>query len=170
MLQFGRFPFPVKPGMSHSDRRSIRQSAHPEIHPLPQLIAACHDLLQLSSRAIPQAGSVASRNFLPLHLCDYSSGVQDMSIFGISGQPVSPQGESASTTSPIMSACWGALSIRPTYHPYMNTTEQYDGKLVQIQAPPRAEMRRFSFKIVSSGRMEIAASIRFDASSPRPRA
>jgi len=48
-----------------------------------------------------------------------------MSIFGVSSQTVSPQGGSASTASPIMSACWGALSILATNNPYINATETH---------------------------------------------
>jgi len=48
-----------------------------------------------------------------------------MSIFGVFSQTVSPQGGSASTASPIMRACWGALSIFATNNPYINATETH---------------------------------------------
>jgi hypothetical protein len=54
-----------------------------------------------------------------------------MSIFGVLSQTVSPQGDSTSTASPIMSACWGALSILATNNPYINATETHNEMKVQ---------------------------------------
>ena len=121
-------PFPVKPGMSHSDRRSHSAiCGSKRFMPLP---AAYRSLSRPSSALKPSNSpdrfcSIA--DFLhPLHLCDIiSSGVQDMSIFGVFSQTVSPQGGSASTASPIMRACWGALSIFATNNPYINATETH---------------------------------------------
>ena len=129
MLQFGRFPFPVKPGMSHSDRRSHSAiCGSKRFMPLP---AAYRSLSRPSSALKPSNSpdrfcSIADF-FHPLHLCDIiSSGVQDMSIFGVLSQTVSPQGGPTSTASPNMSACWGALSILATNNPYIDATETHN--------------------------------------------
>jgi hypothetical protein len=116
-------------GMSQSDRRSYSAiCGSKRFMPLP---AAYRSLSRPSSALKPSNSpdrfcSIA--DFLhPLHLCDIiSSGVQDMSIFGVLSQTVSPQGGSASTASPIMSACWGALSILATNNPYINATETHN--------------------------------------------
>jgi len=60
-----------------------------------------------------------------------------MSIFGVFSQAVSPQGGSASTASPIMSACWGALSILATNNPYINATETH----CEMNCPKLFKMR-----------------------------
>ena len=56
MLQFRRFPF-LNEEWHRVPGGPIQQFADPRDSCLsPQLIAACHDLLRLSSRAIPQSG------------------------------------------------------------------------------------------------------------------
>ena len=73
MLQFRRFPF-LNEEWHRVPGGPIQQFADPRDSCLsPQLIAACHDLLRLSSRAIPQSG--CSILILQSHLCE-SSGVQ----------------------------------------------------------------------------------------------
>ena len=132
MLQFRRFPFHL--GMAQSARRSHSAiCGSKRFMPLP---AAYRSLSRPSSALKPSNSpdrfcSIA--DFLhPLHLCDIiSSGVQDMSIFGVLSQTVSPQGGSASTASPNMSACWGALSILATNNPYINATETHNENMLQ---------------------------------------
>lgn len=71
----------------------------------PQLIAACHDLLRLSSRAIPQSGcSILLISTFPLSIIILTQGLIVSPLVsrhinsGISDHSVSPQGEAVSTT------------------------------------------------------------------------
>ena len=105
MLQFRRFPF-LNEEWHRVPGGPIQQFADPRDSCLsPQLIAACHDLLRLSSRAIPQSGcSILLISTFPLLLFILTQGLIVSPLVsrhinsGISDHSVSPQGEAVSTT------------------------------------------------------------------------
>ena len=124
MLQFRRFPF-LNEEWHRVPGGPIQQFADPRDSCLsPQLIAACHDLLRLSSRAIPQSGCSIFISTYPLffvrteHMFSRLLWCPGISILsGLSEHSVSPQGGTFSTTSPCMCPYKGApkAGVRPTF-------------------------------------------------------
>ena len=116
MLQFGGFPIAFAID-SEETGSPIQPSADPWYTcTSPQLIAACHDLLRHSSRAIPQLGcsitycmySHTMRVTLRYLIHAYSASAENRLLMDDSPQPF-PRHRHAKV-----------LSNPPTYHPYMN--------------------------------------------------
>ena len=116
MLQFGGFPI-ANATVSEETGSPIQPSADlRHTCAYPQLIAACHDLLRHSSRAIPQLGcsitycmySHTMRVTLRYLIHAYSASSENRLLRDGSPQPF-PQHMHAKV-----------LSNPPTYHPYMN--------------------------------------------------
>ena len=115
MLQFGGFPFLRYYEEWLLSGGPIRQFADQRDSCLsPRLIAACHDLLRLSSRAIPQSGCSIMISFFVL--TNVRPLVSRHINSGFSGHYVSPQGEATSTTYPNRQSTRAhKASLRPTY-------------------------------------------------------
>ena len=79
----------------------------------PELIAACHDLLRYSSRAIPQIGC-SNKCFTPVRVTLRFS-VMPIDIL----KRPSPLRAALLVTSPDMTGMPGCISITPTYIPYI---------------------------------------------------